>query len=216
MRRRVLVLPVLGGIFLGILAFPATTRQGVDYQMTVHRLPLAGKAAAFLLRHYEYRRLAAEVTHGFATDELKAVTLMEWVQNHIRPIPPGWPVVDDHVLNIIIRGYGTQDQMADVFTVLSTYAGVPAFWKVVRIQKDQEGVVLSFLKIDGQWTIWDAGKGVAFRDETGRLLGVQELIRHFEAPDTLRAQKQMPGGRIRFEFQRLLKGLSRRFGEVLQ
>ena len=122
----------IGGIIivvagLGFAALPATTRQGLNFEVSARRTPLYIKAMEFLVRDHEYRRLADEITAGATTDEQRALALFGWTRTHIRPRPGGWPVVDDHILNIIIRGYGEDDQMADVFTTLTTYAGVPAF-----------------------------------------------------------------------------------------
>ena len=59
----------------------------------------------------------------------RVLAVFDWTARRIQPTPEGWPVVDDHILNIIIRGYGMTDQRADVFATLTTYAGVPAFWQ---------------------------------------------------------------------------------------
>ena len=230
MRKR-LVLPLflLAGLS-GLLAIPATTRQGIDFQVTERRIPLVVKAAGFLLRDYEYRRLAAELTHGLDSDERKADVLFRWTQERIRPAPPGWPVVDDHISHIIIRGYGQEDQRADVFTTLLTYSGVPAFWSVVRNPSQPGYWAPCYVKIGGRWTIWDVGTGTAFRDPGGKLVSVQELrtnpalldltaaqvperarlyllladgrLDHFEIPDPLRAEKQMLIPRTLFQLRK--------------
>ena len=204
---------LLAGTLLGLMAWPATTRQGVNFKVTERHLPLILKGMDFLLRDYEYRRLAAEVTQGLSTDESKADALFRWTREHIRPTPPGWPVVDDHITHIIIRGYGTSDQRADVFATLATYAGVPSFWRVVLDREDRHRV-LTFVKIRDQWTIWEIEERTAFRDVENRLIPVEELAKKpewsmlagFKAPEILRAQAQMPGARLRFE---ILRGWSR-------
>jgi hypothetical protein len=213
-----------------LLGFPATTRQGINFQVTQRSLPAGIKAADFIVRDYEYRRLAGELTRGAEGAEAKTEALLRWTHANIRPTPPGWPVVDDHISHIIIRGYGQEDQMADVFSTLSTYAGVPSFWKVFDKPSMPARLILSFAKISGRWTVWDVPVGIAFRHPQGGLASVEEvaadpdLIRFagtraprrahwyllylpeglakFSVPQPLRAEKQMPLRRILFELRR--------------
>jgi hypothetical protein len=62
------------------------------------------------------------------TDQQKAKAIFEWKIKHIVKQPPQLPVIDDHPWHIIVRGYGMADQMADVFAVLSNYAGLKSFF----------------------------------------------------------------------------------------
>lgn len=215
---------------LGLLVLPATTRQGYNAKVTTRHIPLMIKAMDFLVRDYEYRDLATRLTRGLTVDEEKADAVLRWTQDHIRPVPAGWPVVDDHISHIMIRGYGQEDQMADVFTTLATYSGVPSFWKIAWDRRKPGFLTLSFVKIGGRWTVWDVAAGVAFRDAKGRLLSVEELslnpklldqaitrvphransypfhvragLSRFGVPGTLRAEKQMPLRRIVFELKK--------------
>lgn len=220
------------GSLLGLLALPATTRQGVDFKVTTRRIPWVIKAMEFVVRDYEYRDLAARLTQGLAAEETKAEALLRWTHDHIRPVPPGWPIVDDHISHTIIRGYGEEDQMADLFTTLAAYSRIRSFWKITRDPQGPESLVLSFAKIDGRWTVWDVAGGVSFRDAAGRLLSVEELVKNpellqlteakaphranryflvhaglvrFEVPETLRTEKQMPIRRVLFELRQALR-----------
>ena len=183
-----------------LLAVPTITRQGVNYQVTKKRIPLAFKATHFLLRDLEYRRLSAEITRPARSSEEKALLLLRWTRSHVRPNPPGLPVIDDHVASIIHRGYGEQDQLADVFTTLAAYSGLPAFWKIVETPQHPRGLVLSFLKIENRWTIWDAAAGKRY--DPG-LLSPEQL----SVPEVLRPYKQMPASRLMIELrQRTRRG----------
>lgn len=220
------------GSLLGLLALPATTRQGVNFKITTRRIPWVIKAMDFVVRDYEYRDLAARLTQGLAAEETKTEALLRWTHDHIRPVPPGCPIVDDHISHTIIRGYGEEDQMADVFTALAAYSGIRSFWKITRDRRGLDSLVLSFAKIDGRWTVWDVAGGVSFRDADGRLLSVEELERnpellqfttakaphranlyrlvhaalvHFEVSETLRTEKQMPIRRVLFELRQALR-----------
>jgi len=134
-------------VMAGVAAIPATTLQGVNYQVAEIRLPLGLKALDFFQRHWHTRRLAGQLFRDCATPSAKAEAAFRWVREHIRPQPRELPVVDDHVWHIVIRGYGDPDQMADVFCTLCHYGGLPAFffrdssphrgvWAAVRIGKD--------------------------------------------------------------------------------
>ncbi len=222
--RRAAVL--LGCLSLGLigLRIPATTRQGINY--TVHRqqLPLYMKMISFFDRHWQYRLLADRIGRDAVTDEARVRALLAWTRSHIRPTPQGFPVIDDHVLHIIIRGYGQPDQAADVFTTLATYAGIPAFWQVCEDPATGQRIVLSFARVGGAWVAADVAHGVLFEGADGRLLTMQELmadpalagrgegavdfarvfagVGRFAPPRTLRAEKQMPWRRLWFEVRR--------------
>jgi hypothetical protein len=196
-------------------------------------MPLYAKLMGFLDRHYQYRTLASDITKGLTSDRERALAVFAWAREHIRRPPQGWPIVDDHIWNIIIRGYGVTDQTADVFATLATYAGVPAFWQFAHDQESGHTVVLSFAQIDGTWAMFDLWHGLVFTDEDGQLARAEELVEHPEQvlltsgalqpggvpypryvrvlaplriPRPLRAQLQMPGPRLWHEARRRLAG----------
>jgi len=212
-----------GGVWL-LASAKATTRQGINFQPAVRSLPLYAKAVAFLHRHLEHALLVREITAGRRTEPERVRAIFAWTREHIRPTPKDWPVVDDHILHIIIRGHGVDDQMADVFTTLTRYAGLPAFWR-------QGGVVFSFARVEGRWAMFDVANGILFTDEAGQFLDAEELFRHperaqaiaglraprgrpyrwhveqlgaFQVPEVLRAEQQMPWPRLVFELRRAL------------
>ena len=84
-------------------------------------------------------------------------------------------MVDDHILNIIIRGYGLSDQRADVFATLVTYAGVPSFWRNVKAPGTRDGVILTFARVDGRWVVLDVANGLMFRNERGELASAEDF-----------------------------------------
>ena len=200
-----------------VMTSTAFTRQGINFQVSSKPIPLYVKAIAFLHRHYQYQVLARDITRGCRSDRERLQAVYDWTRQNIRPTPAGWPVVDDHILHIIIRGHGVHEQIADVFATLATYAGVPACWW-------PGPVTLTFAKVDGYWTMLDVGNGLIFTDPEGRLREVHDLIAHpalidaaageltvmgrpysdyvrtrvrtFKAPAVLRAQQQMPLPRL--------------------
>lgn len=176
-RRIVLALAALGVLAGGyaLVTADSWTLQGVNYQVSARTVPVYVKAIDFVHRHYQYRLLASEIAGAQSSDTDRVLAVFEWTRRNIRPTPEGWPVVDDHIANIIIRGHGVNDQIADVFATLSTYAGIPAFWKKVR-PRHGEGTIFTFARVDDKWVPFDAWNGIVFRNRRGELASVEELI----------------------------------------
>ncbi len=219
---------IVGALSLGALwqiaTLPSTTRQGVNSRLSISTLPLYVKVIDFLHRHAHYQLLAEAITRGCRSDEERALAIFAWTRRNIRETPKGWPVIDDHVLDIIIRGYGANDQMADVFTTLASYAGLPAFWR-------QRDVALAFVQTEGRWRMFDVQYGLIFTDADGQLAEVNALLEDpalikqaagsltvngrsyeqcvarmgpFRVPAVLRGRLHMPLPRLLFEAKRLL------------
>jgi hypothetical protein len=216
---------------VGISTSTVTTRQGLNFQVSTLEIPLYAKVLDFFHRHYQYEALAKQITGGLGSDQKRALAIFDWTRRNIRRTPEGWTVVDDHVLNIIIRGHGVGDQMADVFTTLSTYVGVPAFWRILTAPGSGKKLALSFARVEGKWVVFDVKNGLTFRNEQGALASVEEIAadprlveriagallyrgipyqRYFEGfvsprvPDVLRAEQQMPWPRLAVHLKQLL------------
>lgn len=174
--RRALLVPaallVLAGAY-AIITVGSTTRQGVNYRVSARTIPVYVKAIDFIDRHYQYRLLASEIVDGRSSDTDRVLAVFEWTRRNIRDTPPGFPVVDDHVWHIIVRGYGQADQKADVFTTLATYARVPAFW--AHLGPTPPHLILSFVRTGGRWRVFDIEHGLVFRNQQGGLASAEEL-----------------------------------------
>jgi len=232
--RRWLLLPVTVAALAGVAVIPTETRQAVDSTLYVHTIPLYAKALDFVQRDLGYARLVSGIVDEEAAPEARALTLLEWTRRNIRDTPDGFPVVDDHVLNIIIRGYGPAWQKAEVFTTLTTYAGVPAF--VASSRQIAPRLTLSFVWVERRWRVFDVDNGIVFRNRRGDLASADELAHdpslstaaaggrsyrsqpyeaYFEgfrppvAPDVLRGELQMLWPRLSYPVMRLI-GLGRR------
>ena len=237
-RRKILAAVVLVLIAGGctILNLPTTTRQGINYKVTVRRIPLYAKAIDFLHRHYQQQQIADGICDARASDADCVLALFEWTHQHVPRTPEGWTIVDDHVTNIIIRGHGMSDQIADVFATLCVYAGVPAFFKVLDDPAQPRHLVLAFARIGDRWVPFDVENRVVFHNRRGELAGIDELLadsslideqtagnfgelpysryisarnlRPFTVPNPLRATLHQPWPRLRYELRRLV-GLRR-------
>ena len=214
-----------------VATMPVSTSQGINYEVSVHQVPLYLKTFDFLYRSRHYQILAHETSGSASTETERVLAIFDWTQRHVRQTPPGWTVVDDHILNIIIRGHGMDDQRADVFATLCTYAGIPAFWAKVISPGLPRGPILSFALVDDRWVVFDVAKQLVFRNERGDLATTSDLhgrpnlippdlrnqlIRgkpyheYFEdlrlppVPSPLRAELQMLWPRLRYEVGRAL------------
>lgn len=233
-RRRILVIAALMLLVVGgwaALTMPLTTRQAVNYRVTTYSIPAYVKALDFVQRHYQYRMLVSRLCSPQISDLMCTMAILDWTHTNIPPTPPGRPVVDDHPLHIIIRGHGTADQMADVFVTLTDYSGVPAFFRFVTEPVKKQTLVLSFVRLDGKWAVFDVANHVVFRRGDGEVADVHELVGDaalvdgqvrgtlpeglpystfisnerlmpFVVPHPLRAEMQKPWPRVRYELRR--------------
>jgi transglutaminase superfamily protein len=229
-RRRVRRLTAAATAIAALVALanvPTTTLQGVNYVVTPRVEPAYVKALDFVDRSVEYGRLAGEITAQADSDERKMRAVLAWTHANVRSTPPGFPVIDDHVWHIIVRGYGEDDQKADVFTTLLTYAGVRAYWIFIGPRRPE--LPLSLVNIGGRWRVVDVPDNVVFLTPAGGLATVDEvaadrsllaqapatyrgvpyatLFDRFAVPvhpDVTRAEMQMLAPRLWFELRRLV------------
>lgn len=141
---------------IAIANIPVTTRQGIDYEVRVFKIPLYIKAIEFIDRDYHYKKLVGDIIKGKAGDKARILTIFDWVGANIATdIPAGWPVYDDHVLNIIIRRYGTSDQVSDVFATLATYAGYPSIVRKITVPDSAGKFCVTLVDLNGRTLVFD-------------------------------------------------------------
>lgn len=224
------VVTIIFSCLAAILNIDVVTKQCINFQCATIKIPLYLKLLGFLDRHYNYKRLVAGILKGAATQEEKAVNLFAWTSNNIKKAPEGFPIVDDHVWYIIVRGYGASDQSSDVFVTLCNYAGLKAFYRIVYTKDRKSAIVLSFVELGGKWAVFEPYNGVYFENNSGLPASVGDIKsnnwkarnisgtggdidygKYFEnLPDNIhkgfsRAEMQSPLKRIFFEFKKWLK-----------
>lgn len=210
----------------------SSTRQGIDCAVSEYAIPRWIKMAEFLSRHYRYNKLTAEIIKDIKAPEEKAKVIFQWTSKNISDdFPAEWPVHDDHILNIIIRGYGTSDQIADVFTLLCTYAGMPSAMYKAFHHGSSKAIILALVQVERGLLVFDLSQGNYFINNEGRIATLKELIddpllvasaankpmvkgvryedyfQNLLSVDefrTLRAELQMPLRRIVYEIKRKL------------
>lgn len=173
-RSRLIILAAFSIILICLLIFlniKVGSKQGINGEIRIIRIPLYLKILDFYDRHYNYKWLAGRVAGDAYSDKEKALRLFEWTYNNILKVPEGLPVIDDHVWHIIVRGYGASDQASDVFTTLCNYLNLDAFFMGVGPRR----VPLSFVKLDNKWRIFDPYHGVYFKDKNGNIADTDTL-----------------------------------------
>ncbi|MBL7197589.1 MAG: transglutaminase domain-containing protein [Candidatus Omnitrophica bacterium] len=162
-------------IVVGVLNIKVSTRQGINFKVQTIRIPLYLKILDFFDRHYNYKLIVERIIGDSSQEEEKAFKIFEWTHKNIRKTPPGYPIIDDHVWHIIVRGYGETDQFSDVFTTLCNYAGMGAFYNWVSAQNNESRIVLSFVRVNGKWCVFDPYNGVYFKSKSGGIATIDEI-----------------------------------------
>lgn len=172
-----------------LLNMEVSTKQGVNYTRYTKKIPLYFKALAFVYRHFAYKQLIKEIIKDNQSDKEKVLAIFKWTHENIREIPAGLPVVDDHILNIIIRGYGGNDQSQDVFCMFCEYAGIPAAWVFISPEQNDSVIAVAIVKLEGEWRLFDTYFGNYFINENGEFATVDEIIAN---PDLIEQAKHKP------------------------
>lgn len=176
--KKLIILSFVIGVFISgflILNLEVSIMQGVNYRVSEVKMPLYVKIMDFLARSNHYKLLVAEIIKDCKNDEEKLKALFKWTSENIRKTPEDFPVIDDHVFNIIIRGYGMNDQSADVLAVLCNYAGVEAFFTWVYSEDRLSRVPVVFAFINKKWSIFDPYNGNWFIDDGGMFASIDDL-----------------------------------------
>lgn len=173
-----LLLAAGAGFWGAAFRIPVTQRVAVNYVVTENKILLSEKVVHFLARHQAMRRLALEIAGDKATDVQRAQALQAWVARNILPQERAGdlPVVDDHPYSIVVRGYGTAEQRADLFTILCGYAGIRA--AMYRLQRTGSGKAIHLAVVrlaDGPYLLFDPARDNLFYGEGGRLATLAEL-----------------------------------------
>ncbi len=194
-----------------ILTHEVTYTKGINYEVKEYKIPLYLKICSFLDRHFHYKYLAQTITYGLNSESAKILAIFNWVQSNIKPQPDALPTVDDHPLNIIIRGYGAGDQFEDVFTLLCNYSGVAAYMAVLESSASNDKITLSFVFYKEKWRVFHVAKNLMFY-VNNEWASFEELlnarnneIRNIEQPINV-------GGKITYlEYFRGFKGFYREY-----
>lgn len=158
-----------------LLNTEVTYQQGINFKVSSVRIPLYLKISGFFDRHYNYKNLVSKIIKESDNHEERVMKIFNWTYNNIRWVPEGYPVIDDHVWHIIVRGYGTNDQFSDVFTTLCNYAKVDAFFEFIYTKDNLSVIPLSFARLNNQWRVFDPYGGIYFQNKAGNLASLDQI-----------------------------------------
>jgi len=179
MKKRYLIPTIAFLLFLCSIALlnkKVTTKHGVDYKVSRITMPLYLKVLNFYYRHYNYKWLAKRITDHLDTKEDKILRLFYWTHETIKPQPKSLPVMDSHPWDVYVRGYGVSDNFYDLFTTLCNYIGADAFFTALYSKDTGKHIQLSFVRIKRGWVALDPLNGFYFRNHTGGLATIEEII----------------------------------------
>jgi len=185
----IIIIFISVGIFYA-LNIKVTTRQGINYQWQTIKIPLYLKVLDFFNRHYNYKWTVERIIKDSKTDKEKVLKIFKWTHENIKKTPEGYPVIDDHVWHIIVRGYGVDDQFSDVFTTLCNYADIDAFYSWVYTENNDSRIPLSFVKVNERWNVFDPYNGVYFKNQKGELASIEEIIKEDWQAESIDSQKK--------------------------
>jgi hypothetical protein len=221
-------------LFAVVISFfvPSHTKQSVDSSLYTIEIPLGLKIVELFDRDYHYRRLTKSITNDARTAEEKAKAIFRWTCDNIRTdFPKDWPVIDDHVWNSVVRGYGTAGQQAEVFTTLCAYAALPAAVYRAKAKGASDKITISVVEIEGKTYLFDTARRNIFLDRQGRMAALDDIMKDtsvaarasnrpvingipyeeyfkdllpVERIGVARPDLQMPFKRLRFEFLKFI------------
>jgi len=126
---------------------------------------------------YSCESMAAEIIRDSATDEEKAIAIMQFVHNnryHFQPPgkPRGNDYVSDPVIGLNIFGHMYCGMAARITSTLAKMAGLEArIWGL-------SGHIVSEIFYDGEWHIFDSDAGVFYlKDDNKTIAGMDDLVK---------------------------------------
>ena len=176
-----LVVFLLVGSLFSFLNIIVTTNKGKDHVVTSSELPLYLKLLGFYDRHLNYKWLVKQVTGHLDTHEEKVFRLLQWTHETIHPQPKNLPIMDSHVWDVYIRGYGVSDNFHDLFSTLCNYSGVDAFYERLMFEDRQmfedsrKYLDITFVRFERGWVAFDPFKGAYFKNRDGNWATIEEL-----------------------------------------
>jgi hypothetical protein len=158
-----------------VARWPVTTSEGVDFHVSLKKLTLFEKAVAFVDRDLEMYRMTQEIAGKDGLPEERLLRMYRWITENIHAVPPGLPVVDNHVFYIFVRRYGTIDQRAEALAALASYDGMPA--STIGLGKDpnRRPVQLTAVQLGKRIVLFDVNNRLVFRVASGELASLSDL-----------------------------------------
>jgi hypothetical protein len=173
--RKLIAATVLMTAVVVLARWPVATAEGVNFHVSVKRITLFEKTIAFVERDLEMRRLTREIAGPGGSPEERLMRMYEWVTANIHAVPAGLPVVDNHVLYIFVRRYGTIDQRAEALAALASYDGMPATTIPLGKYPNRLVVQLTLVNLGDRLVLFDVNNRIVFRKLSGELATLSDV-----------------------------------------
>jgi hypothetical protein len=153
-----------------VLNKPSTQLIGINFKVSEYQVPLYLKLYNFYGRHLNYGSLVSRITKNSQNDQEKVIHISKWITKNIQKLPDGMEIVDSHPITIFERRLGVEDQFSDLLSVMLVYAGLKSFYI-----KTENGGVLTYFKLNGNWSIIDPYYGIMFLNSEGEIASLNDL-----------------------------------------
>jgi hypothetical protein len=160
---------------IGVLNIKVTTKQGVNYHVYELEIPIYLKVLNFYDRHFNYKWLVNRITKNLETKEEKVIQIFKWTHENIRPQPKSLPIMDDHVWNVYLRGYGINENFNDLFTTLCSYVGLDSVFISLKSNDSSPSIQVSFIKLGKGWVLLDPYHGGYIINKDGGLATIEDI-----------------------------------------
>ena len=148
----------------------STQQIGINFKVSVYEVPLYLKLYNFYGRHLNYGYLVSLITKNSQNNQEKVIHISKWMTKNIQRLPDGMEIVDSHPITIFERRLGVEDQFSDLLSVMLVYAGLKSFYI-----KTENGGVLTYFKLNGNWSIIDPYYGIMFLNSEGEMASLNDL-----------------------------------------
>jgi hypothetical protein len=152
-----------------------TMRYGVNGAAFKEKIPLYLKASRFILRHLEVKKLTKDVTAHHAVPSEKVACLFQWVINNIHAHPKAYDVMDDHPWHIIVRRYGANDQLNDVFTLMVSYTGIQSYYILLTTKENPVRHPVSLVYLNQKWYVFDICHKLFFLNQNNQWATIEDI-----------------------------------------
>ncbi|MBT5631574.1 MAG: hypothetical protein HOJ13_02480 [Nitrospina sp.] len=178
MRNKILILSFLLLLTLtvgAVLNIKLITKQGVNYHVSEIEIPLYLKVLNFYDRHFNYKWLVERLTKNQETKEEKVFRLFQWTHETIQRQPESLPIMDDHVWNVYVRGYGVEDNFHDLFATLCNYIEVDGAFIRLNSKNSKIQLGMSVIKLEKGWVLFDPYRGGYFLNKLGTWATIEDI-----------------------------------------
>lgn len=157
--------------------YPLSDHFTINGEVFERKVPLYAKASGLLYRDRMYKDLSGEIVGKQRGETGKVLLILDWISANIMPeIPAGLKEIDDFSYNVVIRQYGTKEQLSEVFATLCLNAGIQAGWDRCYNADKTENIVFAFAYADKRWLIFDVARSKYFMNRFGRIASVHDCL----------------------------------------